>query len=143
MAGTVAVIDSCVVMSYPANAGSVIVTTVLLVLTTSLTARPACTTASQPFASACAESSPLMMFCLSASKVDPAATQLSSVRVKIMVDPPDRMSNSLSSATVPVSATVPPVTVTSNVELATIPLPDCTSAVAGTVAVIVSCAEMS
>ena len=61
VAGAVAVIVSCAVMSYPANAGSVIVTTVLLVLTTSLTAKPACTTASQPLPSACAESSPLIM----------------------------------------------------------------------------------
>ena len=115
-----------------------IVTTVLLVLTTSLTAIPVCTTASQPLASAWAESSPLMMFCLSASKVAPAATQLSSANVKTIVDPPARMSNSLSSVTVPVRATLPVVTAISNVGLATIPLPDCSNAVAGTVAVMVS-----
>ena len=130
-------------MSYPAIAGSVIVTTVLLVLTTSLTAIPVCTIASQPLASAWAESSPLMMFCRWASKAAPAATQVSSVRVNRMVDPPALISNSSSSVTVPVRATAPAETVTSNVGLPTIALPDCNNAVAGTVAVIVSCAVMS
>ena len=37
------------------------VTTVSLVLTTSLTAIPGCTNASQPLASACTESNPLII----------------------------------------------------------------------------------
>ena len=56
----------------------------------------------------------------------------------MIVDPPARMSSSSSSVTVPVSEAMPAETATSNVGLATIPLPDCTSAEAGAVAVIVS-----
>ena len=49
----------------------------------------------------------------------------------------------MSAATVPVSAAVPAATVTWNVGVATSALTDCTSAVAGIVAVIVSFAVMS
>ena len=75
-----------------------------------------------------------------ASKWEPAATEGSAGSVRRGVGPPGRMSVSRSSVTVPDKAAE--VAVTSNVGLATIALPPVT-AVAGTVAVIVSVAVMS
>ena len=83
-----------------------IVTTVPLVRTTSVTARPAWTTAFHPAASAWAETRPLMMFCRSASNAAPVVTHVSPVRVRRIVEPPVRISSSLSSVTVPDNATV-------------------------------------
>ena len=84
-----------------------------------------------------------MMFWRSASNAAPAATQLSSVSVRRIVEAPVRMSVSLSSVTVPLSATLPAATVTSNVGAATWALPLRANADAGTVAVIVSAAVTS
>ena len=65
-------IVSAAVMSYPATAGSVIVTTVPLVRTTSVTSSAACTVAFHPPASLCADTSPSMIACRSASNTAPA-----------------------------------------------------------------------
>ncbi len=113
-----------------------IVTTVLLVRDTSLTAMLGLTTASHPVASAWAESKPSMMAWRCPLNAPPL-TQVSSVKVRIIVDPPVRMSASLSLVTVPVSvASV--ATVILNVGVATSALDEVTSAEAGTVASMVS-----
>ena len=120
-----------------------IVTTVLLVRTTFPAGIAVCTNASQPLASACAESRPSMMFCRWAANVPSSGTQVSSVRVRTIVEPPVRMSVSSSSVTVPVSPTVPGDTVTLKVGVAITALPHATKADAGMVAVMVSWAVTS
>ena len=121
-----------------------IVTIVVLVRTTSVTTRPAFTTASHPVASACAESSPSMMFCRWASKAAPAASQVSLLSVMTSVSPPETISASVvEAATVPLTAAIGPVrAATLKVGAATIALPP-VSALAGRVAVTVSSAVMS
>ena len=84
-----------------------------------------------------------MMFCRSALNTAPAAGHVSSDKVSTMVDVPARMSSSLSFVTVPLSATEAPTVVTLNVGAATIATPAWASALAGTVAVMVSRAVMS
>ncbi len=71
------------------------------------------------------------------------ATHVSSVNVSTIVDPPARMSVSLSSVTVPLSAAEPAATAIWNVGAATNAPADCVNAAAGIVAVIVSGAVMS
>ena len=84
-----------------------------------------------------------MMFWRSPSNAAPAASQLSSVSVRTIVEAPARMSVSLSLVTVPVSATEALAVMMSNVGAAASATTDWTNADAGTVAVIVSVAVMS
>ena len=142
VAGAVTVIVSSAVIRYPATAGIVTVTTVSLVRSTSLKSSAALTVTSQPFDSDCAESMPLMRAVVCELSWPMAASQVSLVRVTMMVFPP--VTTSLSSTEdviVPVTAAEMAAATRSNVGVATTGFGPCT-ADAGTVTVTVSSAEM-
>ena len=88
---------------YEANAGKVIVTTVALVRSTALDVKPARTTAFHPVDSDWADVSPAIKNVVIALSAPTVASHVSSVRVRMMVEPPLTICASSSSVTVPVS----------------------------------------